>query len=131
VEKITSGARKHFRSTVVDINFSSWFIGGDDCQRQLYLTSVFEIFVEGFNPDERREWEDGVKMGMESGELERSDHTSYVCSYFARCVFFDQGHSETSARGNNSQQSSSLAPRQRPRAFLSVSAGGSIYLFSH
>jgi len=27
-----------------------------------------ERFVEGFNPDERREWEDGMKMCMESGD---------------------------------------------------------------
>ena len=27
-----------------------------------------EKLVEGFNPDERREWEDGIKMCMESGD---------------------------------------------------------------
>jgi len=27
-----------------------------------------ERFVEGFNIDERREWEDGIKMCMESGD---------------------------------------------------------------
>ena len=27
-----------------------------------------EIFVEGFNIDERREWEDGIKLCMESGD---------------------------------------------------------------
>jgi len=63
-----------------------------------------ERFVEGFNIDERQEWEDGIKMCMESGDWsDLITHRMYAVTL--QDVFFDHGHSETSARGNNSQQS--------------------------
>ena len=53
-------------------------------------------FVEGFNIDERREWEDGIKMCMESGDWsDLITHRMYAVTL--QDVFFDHGHSETSA----------------------------------
>ena len=60
-----------------------------------FITPFFPRgFVESFNLNERREWEDGVRMCI--------THRMY-----ASCVF-DHGHSETSARGNNFHRSSRL-----------------------
>lgn len=63
-----------------------------------------ETFVEGFNMDERREWEDGIKMCIESGDWsDLITHRMYAVT--ARCIYFDHGHSKTS---DHSQQSSPL-----------------------
>jgi hypothetical protein len=62
-----------------------------------------EEFVKNFNPDERRDWEDGIKMCMESKDW-KDLITQRMYAVIARCVF-DHGHSETSPRGSNSQPS--------------------------
>jgi hypothetical protein len=71
------------------------------------LPNEAERFVEGFNMDERREWEEGIKMCMETGDWsDLITHRMYAVTL--ENVFVDHGHSETSAHGNNPQQSSPL-----------------------
>jgi len=50
------------------------------------LPDEAERFVEGFNMDERREWEDGIKMCIESGDWsDLITHRMYAVT--ARCIF--------------------------------------------
>ena len=56
-------------------------------------------FVEGFNIDERRELEDGIKMCLESGDWSGLiTHRMYAVTTHCKMYFFDHGHSKTSAR---------------------------------
>jgi len=115
-----------YHVTADDIKLSPFFVGEDDCKRQFYLTfasrgawNICRGFQHGWTPRMGR-WNKDV---YRKRRLERPDHTSYVCSYCKMYLFWPRPQQDFRSLPTK------LAPPQRPCAFLSVSVGGSIYLF--
>ena len=84
-------------------------------------------FVDGFNPNERREWEEGIRTCMQRRDwADLIPHRTPTVTL--QDVIFDHGHSETSEAGSNSRHRSRLV---RDYVRLSASLRGSIQLFSN